>query len=231
MWRWYNSLIIWVIDNFFNFFFNVIWRRESRHHMTNSKQHHVETIGLWSSESNTSYGESFAIFFHVKWRESRHHMNALVAFWRSSLLWRCRRSFAQIAFEADSGTVSRCMRACRTRFNKALRIVHFFHELAPARQRLAAGRTVFLATASTAPGTGACMIWMVRTVLNIHVRQAQVDLPRLPQSNSKASLAKLLLHRHPSEATQNISNVPEIQENTKKVARTESGTVAISGRS
>ena len=89
----------------------------------------------------------------------------------------------------------------------------------------AAGCTVCLAKASAAAGTGACMTCMVRTVLTIHVRQ--VHLPMLPLSATKAFLAKLLLHSHPSGATQNISNVPEIQENTKKVARTESGTVAM----
>jgi len=88
------------------------------------------------------------------------------------------------------------------------------------------GRTICLAAASAAPGTGACMTCMVRTVLTIHVRQAKVQLPRLPQSATKASVAKLLLHCHPNGATQKNSNVPEIQENTKKVARTEFGTVA-----
>jgi len=91
----------------------------------------------------------------------------------------------------------------------------------------AAGCTVYLAVASAAAGTGASMTCMVRTVLTIHDRQAQVHLPRLPQSATKASLAKLLLHHHPSGAKQNISNVPEIQENTQKFARTESGTVAM----
>jgi len=91
----------------------------------------------------------------------------------------------------------------------------------------AAGCIVCLAAASAAAGTGACMTSMVRTVLTIHVWQAQVHLPRLPLSATKASLAKILFHRHPSGAMQNISNVTEIQENTKKVARTESGTVAM----
>jgi len=75
----------------------------------------------------------------------------------------------------------------------------------------AAGCTVCLATASAAAGTGACMTYMVRTVLTIHVRQAQVHLPTLPLSATKASLAKILLHRqrrHPSGATHNISIVP-----------------------
>jgi len=62
--------------------------------------------------------------------------------------------------------------------------------------------------------------------LTIHVRQDQVHLSTLPLSATKTSLANLLLHHHPSGATQNISNVPEIQENTK-VAQTESGTVAM----
>jgi len=87
--------------------------------------------------------------------------------------------------------------------------------------------TVCLVEVSAAAGTGACMTYMVRTVLTIHVRQAQVHLPRLLLSATKVSLAELLLHRHPSGATQNISNVPKMQENTKKVARTESGTVAM----
>jgi len=91
----------------------------------------------------------------------------------------------------------------------------------------AAGCTICLAAASAAAGTSACMTCMFRTVLTIHVRQAQVHLPRLSLSATKASLAKLLLHCHPSGAMQNISNVPEIQENTEKVARTESGTVAM----
>jgi len=91
----------------------------------------------------------------------------------------------------------------------------------------AAGCTVCLTTASAAAGTGACMTCIVRTVLTIHVWQAQVHLPRLPLSATKSSSAKLLLHRLPNGATQNISNVPKIQENTKKVARTESGTVAM----
>jgi len=90
-----------------------------------------------------------------------------------------------------------------------------------------AGCTVCLAAASAAAGTGAYMTCILRTVLTIHVRQAQVHLPTLPLSATKASLAKVLLHRHSSGATQNMSNVPEIQENTKKVARTESGTVAM----
>jgi len=92
---------------------------------------------------------------------------------------------------------------------------------------VAAGCTVCLAAASAAAGTGACMTCMVRTVLTIHVGQAQVHLPRLPLSATKASLANLLLHRHPSGARQDIPNVPEIKENMKKVARTESGTVAM----
>jgi len=87
----------------------------------------------------------------------------------------------------------------------------------------AAGCTVCLELISAA--ADACMTCMVRTVLTIHVRQAQVHLPTLPVSATKASLANLLLHHHPSGATQNISNVPEIQKNTKKVAQTESGTV------
>jgi len=90
----------------------------------------------------------------------------------------------------------------------------------------AAGCTVCLATALAEAGNGACMTCMVRTVLTIHVRQAQVHLPRLPLSVTKVSLAKLLLHRHPRGAAQYISNVPETQENTKKVARPRSGTVA-----
>jgi len=91
--------------------------------------------------------------------------------------------------------------------------------------RAAAGCTVCLEVISAAAGTGACMTCMVRTVLTIHVRQAQVHLSTLSLSTTKASLAKLLLHRHPSGATQNISNVLEIKKNTKKVAQTESGTV------
>ena len=91
----------------------------------------------------------------------------------------------------------------------------------------AAGCIVCLAAASAAAGTSACMTCMFQTVLTIHVRQAQVHLPRLPLSATKASLAKILFHHHPSGATKNISNVPEIQENTKKAARTESGTVAM----
>ena len=71
------------------------------------------------------------------------------------------------------------------------------------------------------------MTYMVRTVLTIHVRQTQVYLSTLPLSVTKASLANLFLPRHPSGATQNISNVPEIKKNTKKVAQTESGTVAM----
>jgi len=90
----------------------------------------------------------------------------------------------------------------------------------------AAGCTVCLLGVSAAAGTGACMTCMVRTVLTIHVLQAQVHLSRLPLSVTKASSAKFLLHHHQSGATQNISNVPEIQENTKEVTRTESGTVA-----
>ena len=89
----------------------------------------------------------------------------------------------------------------------------------------AAGCTVCLEVISAAAGTGACMTCMVRTVLTIHVRQAQVLLSTLSLSATKTSLAKLLLHRHPSGATQNISNVLEIKKNTKKVAQTESGTV------
>ena len=54
-----------------------------------------------------------------------------------------------------------------------------------------AGRTVCLEAASAVPGFGACMTCMVRTVLTIHVRQAQVHLPKLPLSDTKASLAKL----------------------------------------
>jgi len=53
---------------------------------------------------------------------------------------------------------------------------------------------------AAAAGTGACMTCTVRTVLTIHVRQVQFHLPRLPLSATKASLAKLLLHRHPSGA-------------------------------
>ena len=91
----------------------------------------------------------------------------------------------------------------------------------------AAGFTIYLAAACSAAGTGACMTCMVRTVLTIHVWQAQVHLPMLPLLPTKASLAQLFLHCHPSGVTQNILNVPEIQENPKKVARTESGTVAM----
>jgi len=91
----------------------------------------------------------------------------------------------------------------------------------------AAGCTVCEEVISAATGTGACMTYMVRTVLSIHVRQAQVHLSTLPLSATKASLANLLLHHHPSGATQNISHVPEIQKNTKKVTQTESGTVAM----
>jgi len=81
----------------------------------------------------------------------------------------------------------------------------------------AAGCAVCLAAASAAAGTGACMTCMVPTVLPIHVRQAQVQLPRLPQSATKASLAKLLLHRHPSGATQNISNVPKYRKTRRRL--------------
>ena len=93
-------------------------------------------------------------------------------------------------------------------------------------------RVYRLASASAAAGTSACMTCMtcmVPTVSTVHFRQAQVHLTRLPLSAIQVSLyiVKLLLHRHPSGATQNISNVPEIQENTKKVARTKSGTVAM----
>ena len=70
----------------------------------------------------------------------------------------------------------------------------------------AAGRTVCLAAASAAAGTGACMTCMVRPVLTIHVRQALVHLPTLPMSATKASLANLLLHRHPSGATQHTTH-------------------------
>ena len=59
----------------------------------------------------------------------------------------------------------------------------------------AAGCTVCLEVISAAAGTGACMTCMVRTVLTIHVRQAQVHLPTLPLSATKSSLAKILLHR------------------------------------
>jgi len=90
-----------------------------------------------------------------------------------------------------------------------------------------AGCTVCLEVISAAAGTGACMTCMVRTVLTIHVRQTQVHLPKLPLSATKASLANLLLHHHPSGATQNISNVPKIQRNTKEVVQTESVTVAM----
>jgi len=65
------------------------------------------------------------------------------------------------------------------------------------------------------------------SIAAVHVKQAQVHLPTLPLSATKASLANLLLHHHRSGATQSISNVPEIQKITKKVARTESGTVAM----
>ena len=102
----------------------------------------------------------------------------------------------------------------------------FFSRTSASPPAATAGRTFCLTSASAAAGTCACMTCMVRMVLTIHVRQSQVHLPRLPLSATKVSLAKLLIHLHPSGATQNILNVPEIQENTKKVARTESGTVA-----
>jgi len=107
-----------------------------------------------------------------------------------------RRSFAQNAFEAKSGNWSRCTRACRTRIQKAVRIMR----TGASPPATAAGSNVYLSAPSAAAGTGACMTCMVRTVATIHVRQAQVHLPRLPLSASKASLAKLLLHRHPSQS-------------------------------
>ena len=55
---------------------------------------------------------------------------------RSSLWWRCRKNFAQNAFEADSGNLNRCTRACRTRMIQAVRIVHVLHAPSPAHQRL-----------------------------------------------------------------------------------------------
>ena len=56
-----------------------------------------------------------------------------------------------------------------------------------------------LSSASAAAGTSACMTCMVRTVLTIYVRQAQVHLSRLSLSATKTSLSKLLLHCHPSD--------------------------------
>jgi len=110
-----------------------------------------------------------------------------------------------------------------------LAVVFILNNAVPAESLAwcVAGCTVCLEVISAAAGTGACMTCMVRTVLTIHVRQAQIHLPTLPLSVTKASLTNLLLHHHPSGATQNIANVPEIQENTKKVAQTESGTFAM----
>ena len=65
---------------------------------------------------------------------------------------------------------------------------------APAHQQLPQGVP---SAASAESGTSACMTCMVQPVLAIHVREAQVHLPRLPLSATKTSLGKLLLHRHP----------------------------------
>jgi len=66
--------------------------------------------------------------------------------------------------------------------------------LAHQRQTNNGCRSVYrLASASAAAGTSAYMTCMVRTVLTIYVRQAQVHLSRLPLSATKASLSKLLL--------------------------------------
>jgi len=119
-------------------------------------------------------------------------------FRRSSLLWRCRRSIAQNAFEADSGNWSRCTRACRTSwyaYQEGLSDRACFSRTGASPPAAAAGCTVCLAAAYAAAGTGAYMTCMVRTVLTIHVRQAQVHLPTLPLSATKSSLAKILLHR------------------------------------
>ena len=49
-----------------------------------------------------------------------------------SVWWRWRGSFAQDAFVADSGIVSRCTQACRMRIKEAFRIVHALHAPSPA---------------------------------------------------------------------------------------------------
>jgi len=105
-------------------------------------------------------------------------------------------------------------RGLAKRISRMRSCMFFAHRLHP--QLSSAWRAVCLTAVPAAAGTGVCMICMVQTVLTIHVQQAQVYLPRLPLSATKASLAKLLLHCHPSRLTQNISNVPELQKKTRR---------------
>jgi len=93
----------------------------------------------------------------------------------------------------EAGTRGLAERVSRRPFGSCM---FFAHRRQPTNN---CRRVYCLESASAAAGTSACMTCMVRTVLTIHARYTQVHLSRLPLSATKASLAKLLLHRHPSD--------------------------------
>ena len=104
-----------------------------------------------------------------------------------------RRSFAQGAFVADSGSLGGCTLACRKRVVEGVRPMHVLHAQAPVPQRL----QLDCAPSSSRWEVGACAgeACMGRTPLLMRVWRARVHLLGLPLSATRAFLTKFRRHR------------------------------------